>query len=443
MDRHEQRGQEGSRDPFPDGGIVELRALTDHSVHSGYFDNFDTLAEKAANLDTLTEVAGIYVTLNEVDPALLSRRANRVKMNLGRKDPTTSDSDVLSRCWLPIDLDPVRPSGVSSTDEEHGAALTHAERIRTWLGEQGFPDPVMADSGNGAHLLYGIDLPNDDESTDLVKGCLAVLDTLFSDGTVSVDAANFNAARIWKLYGTTSKKGDNTPSRPHRHARIIAVPEEVKTVPVEQLRHLASLLPKNDPDPGQRTKGRALDLHDWLNAHRMGSGQRNRGRAGRSMSWTNAPFPLPIATERFAIQFPSGAVHAGCQHASCRGGTQRWTELRERFEPKIREKRERGSISNTAPSPSPPAPPPQPAAIIEARSQAAEVLRAGDPLTYILDGLPPGPCRGPGGCRMPHPLGHIAIGPEHPGPPCRHLRELGQGKDPRLPDDAQPPPREV
>ncbi|HPW10530.1 MAG TPA: hypothetical protein PK154_05390, partial [Methanoregulaceae archaeon] len=159
---------------FRDGGIVELRALTDHSVHSGYFDNFDTLAEKAANLDTLPEVAGIYVTLNAVDPALLSRRANRVKMNLGRKDPTTSDSDVISRRWLPIDLDPVRPSGVSSTDEEHEAALAHAGRIRTWLGEQGFPDPVMADSGNGAHLLYPIDLPNDDESTDLVKGCLAV-----------------------------------------------------------------------------------------------------------------------------------------------------------------------------------------------------------------------------------------------------------------------------
>ena len=80
----------------------------------------------------------------------------------------------------------------------------------------------MADSGNGAHLLYRIDLPNDDESTDLVKGCLGVLDALFSDGSVSVDAANFNAARIWKLYGTTSKKGDNTPSRPHRHANIVS-----------------------------------------------------------------------------------------------------------------------------------------------------------------------------------------------------------------------------
>jgi len=122
---------------FPDEGVVELRALTDHSVHSGYFDNPVTLAEKAENLDTLQDVAGIYVTLNKVDPALLSRRANRVKMHLGRKDPSTSDADVLRRRWLPVDLDPVRPSGVSSTNEEHTAALAHAERIRTWLTEQG------------------------------------------------------------------------------------------------------------------------------------------------------------------------------------------------------------------------------------------------------------------------------------------------------------------
>jgi len=370
---------------FPDGGIVELRALTDYSVHSGYFDNFDTMAEKAVNLDTLPEVAGIYVTLNTVDPALLSRRANRVKMNLGRKDPTTSDSDVLSRHWLPIDLDPVRPSGVSSTDTEHEAALAHAERIRTWLGEQGFPDPVMADSGNGAHLLYRIDLPNDEESTDLVKGCLAVLDTLFSDGTVSVDAANFNAARIWKLYGTTSKKGDNTHNRPHRQSCIIAVPEEVRAVPVEQLRHLASLLPKNDPDPGQRTKGRALDLHDWLNAHRIGIRSEKSWQGGTLYVLDDCPFSSAHQDGAFAIQFPSGAVHAGCQHASCGGGAQRWPELRERFEPRIREKRERGSIANTAPSPSPPAPPMPPAATIEARSQAAEILRSADPLTFILD----------------------------------------------------------
>ncbi len=370
---------------FPDGGVVELRALTDHSVHSGYFDNFSTLADKAANLDTLPEVAGIYVTLNTVDPALLSRRANRVKMNLGRKDPTTSDSDVLCRKWLPVDLDPVRPSGVSSTDGEHEAALAHAERIRTWLGEQGFPDPVMADSGNGAHLLYRIDLPHDEESTDLVKGCLAVLDALFSDGLVSVDAANFNAARIWKLYGTTSKKGDNTPSRPHRHANIIAVPEDVKGVPVEQLRHLASLLPRHDPDPGQRTKGRGIDLQDWLTIHGIGIRSEKPWQGGTLFVLDECPFSSSHRDGAFAIQFQSSAVYVGCQHASCGGGTQRWPELRDRFEPKKRDKRERETISNTAPTPSPPSPVIPPAATIEARSQAAEVLRSGDPLTFILD----------------------------------------------------------
>ena len=370
---------------LPDGGVVELRALTDHSVHSGYFDNFDTLADKAANLDTLPEVAGIYVTLNTVDPALLSRRANRVKMNLGRKDPTTSDTDVLNRRWLPIDLDPVRPSGVSSTDEEHEAALAHAERIRTWLGEQGFPDPVMADSGNGAHLLYRIDLPNDDESTDLVKGCLAVLDPLFSDGTVSVDAANFNAGRIWKLYGTSSKKGDNTPSRPHRQACLISVPEEVKVVPVEQLRHLASLLPRNDPDPGQRTKGRGIDLHDWLTTHGIGIRSEKPWQGGTLFVLDECPFSSAHRDGSFAIQFPSGAVYAGCQHASCGGGTQRWPELRERFETRTRQKRERGLIVNTAPTPSLPSPPSPSAATIEARAQATEVLRSGDPLAFVLD----------------------------------------------------------
>ena len=214
---------------FPDGGIVELRALTDHSVHSGYFDDFYLLTEKAESLDGLPEVAGIYVTLNTVNPALLSRRSNRMKMNLGYKVPTTSDADIIRRRWFPIDLDPVRPSGVSSTNEEHEAAISRAGQIAAWLAEQGFPEPIKADSGNGAHLLYRIDLPNDEETTKLVKGCLAVLDTLFSNEKVNVDAANFNAARIWKLYGTASRKGDNTTERPHRRSAILSVPDNPET----------------------------------------------------------------------------------------------------------------------------------------------------------------------------------------------------------------------
>ncbi|MCG7845031.1 MAG: hypothetical protein MIO90_06335, partial [Methanomassiliicoccales archaeon] len=154
---------------FAPGHVIEVRAITDEGMASGYFDDPETLAAAVDPLDGLSTVQGIYVTLNEVTPALLSRRANRIKARLGKKDATTADTDILRRRWFPVDVDPARPSGVSSTDEEHQAAIDTAARVADYLAELGWPDPIVADSGNGAHLLYRIDLPNDDRSRDLVK----------------------------------------------------------------------------------------------------------------------------------------------------------------------------------------------------------------------------------------------------------------------------------
>ncbi len=217
------------------GQVVEVRALADLNTHSGYFNDYEALVRQVEALGTDSTIQGIYITLNEVNPALFSRRANRIKMRLGKKDSSTGDADILRRRWLPIDIDPLRPSGVSSTDEEHTLALNKAEEIARWIAGLGFPEPIRADSGNGAHLLYRIDLPNDESATTLVKACLTTLDTLFSDDRVNVDTANFNAARIWKLYGTVSRKGDSTPERPHRRSCIISAPAELKIVSPEQL----------------------------------------------------------------------------------------------------------------------------------------------------------------------------------------------------------------
>ena len=138
---------------FSDGDVVELRGLGDGGVHSGYFSDFDVLSLRAKAMDAFRDVSGVYVTLNEVNPSLLSRRANRMKQRLSRQDATTADADIVRRRWLPIDFDPVRPSGVSSNAEEHAAALVRAEDVAAWLTKRGFPVPVLADSGNGAHLL--------------------------------------------------------------------------------------------------------------------------------------------------------------------------------------------------------------------------------------------------------------------------------------------------
>ena len=92
------------------GDVVEVRALADGVTHSGYFDNYEVLTQAVEALDADPSVAGIYVTLNSVNPALLARRANRIKMRLSRKDTTTADADILHRRWFPVDIDPVRPS---------------------------------------------------------------------------------------------------------------------------------------------------------------------------------------------------------------------------------------------------------------------------------------------------------------------------------------------
>jgi hypothetical protein len=209
------------------GQVTELRALgvstlayrRPHTV-SGYFDDIEALAQEA------TEVApystGVYFTPNLLNPALLARASNRVRdVN---QEPLSSDGDVVARRWLLVDIDAIRPAGISSTDAEHDAAIAKAGVIREALAARGWPQPILADSGNGAHLLYRIDLPADDGG--VVKRALEALAAEFDDENSHVDTKVFNPARIWKLYGTVAHKGDDRPERPHRMARILEVPGE-------------------------------------------------------------------------------------------------------------------------------------------------------------------------------------------------------------------------
>ncbi len=356
------------------GKVVEVRAITDNGMASGYFDNPDALAAAAEALDT-SGTQGIYFTLNEVNPALLSRRANRIKGRLAKKDTTTADTDILRRRWFPIDIDPVRPSGVSSTDAEHQAAIVKAAEVAAYLGrERGWPAPVLADSGNGAHLLYRIDLPNDDVSRDLVKRCLEVLDSIFSDACCSVDCANHNAARIWKLYGTVSRKGDHTPVRPHRRAHLLDVPKTVETVSPALLRDLAGALPAAPP-PGRPPK-RSLDLGAWLRDHGIAVRAGKPYQGGTLFVLDECPFSGVHRDGAFAIQFGNGAIYAGCHHASCGGGTQRWKELRQRYERSPPPPAAAGPVP--APLPAPAASPP------DTRDEAVGILRSGDPVGYLL-----------------------------------------------------------
>jgi hypothetical protein len=161
FDPHEIRGSIGLL--LEPGQVYEIRAFG-RGTTSGYFRDFAKLAEVAARLSGRTPA--VYVSLNPVLPDLFARSADRIK---SWARATTSDGQIIRRRWLPIDFDPVRPSDISSTSDEHQASLLRARECLNWLLSIGWPEPIVADSGNGAHLLYRVDLPNDQSATNLLS----------------------------------------------------------------------------------------------------------------------------------------------------------------------------------------------------------------------------------------------------------------------------------
>lgn len=210
--------------------VTELRALhlDDGRKIACSFWTGDRLLDMAARAVELERAGakGVYFTPNPLRPDMTSSRL------------AAKDADVIARHWLLLDADPIRlgPDGqplddqrVASTDAEREAAWQALDRCRGSLEALGFRGAVVGDSGNGWHLCYPIDLPNDDTAKDKVRSLLRGLKARCGDDRAQIDTTCFNAARIWKLYGTRACKGLATAERPHRWSRLIETPTWTST----------------------------------------------------------------------------------------------------------------------------------------------------------------------------------------------------------------------
>jgi hypothetical protein len=237
--------------------LVELRApraRPDGNTASHFYasDRLEDLATRA--LAYSGTVPGVYFTLNPIRPDHPRNRAAR-------------DGDVVARRRLLVDCDAVRPGDSSATDPERAAALDVARAIRARLRVLDWPEPAFCDSGNGFHLVYGLDLPNDDASKVLVRACLEALNYQFGTAAVKVDTSVFNASRITKVYGTIAAKGKPTPERPHRHSRLIEAPTCLEYVDPAALQALAAdappkTIPIHGPAPASRPR-REVPADEW------------------------------------------------------------------------------------------------------------------------------------------------------------------------------------
>lgn len=215
------------------GQVFEVRLLHHNKkrVDAGYFDNPSSAATAIAALQD--QYAGIYYTPNPVAPDLAARSYNRISSWAAL---TTMDEHILSRKWLLIDIDPDRPSGISSTQQELEAAFKVATTIAGMLEfEYGWRRPFINISGNGAHALYPMDEPNTPEIRDAVHAFLKTLNGRFKADGCSVDITTYNASRIFRVPGTWARKGDNVPTRPHRKAYMVAQPATGSPVSIAQI----------------------------------------------------------------------------------------------------------------------------------------------------------------------------------------------------------------
>ena len=212
----------------PPRQIGEIRVIG-HGTYGYYFDHEEIhQAAEIAARESRTAKA-VYVVMNRLAESL------RDRARLARTTDLTKNTDIDRRTWLLIDFDPVRAVEASSTDDEKEAARELREVVFDWLRDRGFPEPIVCDSSNGWHLLYNIDLPNDEVAAKLVQAFLKSLAARFSTDQVGIDIGVHNASRITKLYGIVSRKGEDTSDRPHRVSSVIYQPDEMYEVRRELL----------------------------------------------------------------------------------------------------------------------------------------------------------------------------------------------------------------
>jgi putative DNA primase/helicase len=303
---------------------------------SGYYKD-DAYEKLVDDVIAVGIVRGVYLTLNPGDPALWARAANRLQEYA---KVTTSDNDILRRRWLLLDFDPDRPAEIGSTDEEHKRAILTAHAAFATLRAVGFPDPIIADSGNGGHLLYRIDETFTDE---MVGAILAGVAARCADGPIKVDVTVGNRARVTKLYGTMARKGDDVPERPHRQSRILVVPEKLVVLTVEAAHVVIGWVPAK---PDSKTAGRLkksskskvkegdFDLPAFMAEHHLHvKGEPAAWKGGTKWVLETCPFNSDHGSDSCVIQLVNGAVSFTCLHNGCKENGNDWKALREMFDP--------------------------------------------------------------------------------------------------------------
>jgi hypothetical protein len=195
--------------------VMELRAIHQSgSILSKLFKGSNYSSVDDLKLDFEKEAlrlnaAGynIYYVMNPIHPTFSSGSA--------------TDDAIECRHLLLIDIDRSESKKEPSTDQELEAARLLSDDIANYLKSEDWDDPTRMMSGNGYHLYYTLNMPNNQKTKRLIESALHELARHFDNKMVKVDTVVFNASRITKVPGTIARKGSSTAERPYRMAVVL------------------------------------------------------------------------------------------------------------------------------------------------------------------------------------------------------------------------------
>lgn len=310
--------------------LTEIRIIGNGQTFSGYFKDAKTLIESIKPYSNLN----IYFTINRIDETCYGReQCNRI---VRKPKNTTSDSEIIGRDFVFLDLDAKKISGVNATNEEVEKTKIKAKEVYKFLKENGFYEPIVAFSGNGVHFYLRCALLPSEENNKIIKRFTQAMGMLFSDEYVDIDQKIFNLGRIAKVPGTYSRKGSSdSVDRPQRMCYIVKAPQEIKVNDLEYFKKIADLYPEEEqikPSYHNNYSTEKFDLQEFIKKHDIPVTHTTQVQDGTRYYLKHCLFnEQHKGRDAILFQHNNGAIAYFCYHNSCSGND--WHKVREMYEP--------------------------------------------------------------------------------------------------------------
>jgi putative DNA primase/helicase len=204
---------------------------------TGYYSNFKQLATFLDEWDD-GNIEACYICTNPADPSKVV-----VTNSMEKGQQSLKHDGVLYRHNLLIDIDTIKASDIATEGEKEKSAEIR-DMIVEFLLDQAFPEPLVAGSGNGWHLIYRLpDLPPNDENMALVERVQRYLKQNFSvEGVCKIDVFK-DANRLTRVYGTYNRKGKKLEGQEYWQSTVVSYPDEMEPIKIDALKMVASLVP--------------------------------------------------------------------------------------------------------------------------------------------------------------------------------------------------------